>query len=126
MPNYLQDFTRFGYITGWRKSDIASLLWVDVDGDVIRLRPESSKHNQARSIPLRDSEGKLTEVGELVENRRRARNFESDRGPGFASHVFHHDGQPSETYGRRGRLPAGASGSSGNYFTISAAPRCAT
>ncbi len=94
LPDYLQDFTRFGYITGWRKGEIASLLWVDVDGDVIRLRPENSKNNQGRSIPLRDSEGKLTEVGGLIENRRRARKFESDQGPVFASHVFHHDGQP--------------------------------
>lgn len=94
LPDYLQDFTRFGYITGWRKGEIASLLWADVDGDVIRLRPENSKNKQGRSVPLRDSEGKLTEVSGLIENRRRARKFEGDQGPVFASHVFHHNGQP--------------------------------
>jgi len=25
MPEYLRDFTRFGYLTGWRKGEIASL-----------------------------------------------------------------------------------------------------
>ena len=94
LPDYLQDFTRFGYITGWRKGEIASLLWADVDGDVIRLRPENSKNKQGRSVPLRDSEGKLTEVGGLIEDRRRARKFEGDQGTVFASHVFHHNGQP--------------------------------
>lgn len=39
LPGYLQDFARFGHLVGWRKSEIASLLWSDVDNDVIRLRP---------------------------------------------------------------------------------------
>lgn len=94
LPEYLRDFARFGYVTGWRKGEIASLLWSDVDGDVIRLRPEHSKNGQARSVPLCDSTGKLTEVGEIVERRRRGRKIETDQGPAFASHVFHSKGRP--------------------------------
>src|ERR1035438_9378750 len=29
LPAYLQDFVRFGYLTGWRKGEIASLRWED-------------------------------------------------------------------------------------------------
>ena len=34
LPEYLRDFARFAYLTGWRKSEIASLRWEDLDGDV--------------------------------------------------------------------------------------------
>jgi integrase len=37
LPDYLHDFTRFGYLTGWRKGEIASLRWEDVDDDIITL-----------------------------------------------------------------------------------------
>src|SRR5512137_3152127 len=45
LPDYLQDFTRFAYLTGWRKGEIISLKWTDVDQDAgaIRLRPEAAK-----------------------------------------------------------------------------------
>lgn len=31
LPADLQDFTRFAYLTGWRKGEIASLEWADVE-----------------------------------------------------------------------------------------------
>ena len=45
LPAYLQDFTRFAYLTGSRKGEITSLKWTDVDRDAgaIRLRPEAAK-----------------------------------------------------------------------------------
>ena len=33
LPAYLQDFTRFAYLTGRRKGEIISLKWTDVDRD---------------------------------------------------------------------------------------------
>lgn len=30
LPEYLRDFALFGYLTGWRKGEIASLRWSDV------------------------------------------------------------------------------------------------
>ena len=30
LPDYLRDFTRFAYLTGWRKGEIISLKWTDV------------------------------------------------------------------------------------------------
>lgn len=88
LPAYLRDFTLFGFLVGWRKSEIASLAWADVDGDCIRLRPENSKNGEGRVIVL---EGELSE---LVERRKAARAVKADTGTVLASLIFHRDGLP--------------------------------
>jgi integrase len=93
LPVYLKDFAKFGYLVGWRKGEIASLLWADVDGDVIRLRPEHSKNGQGRSVPLLDADGNLTQVGHLIERRRKARVVKTKTGEQLAGYVFHLSGQ---------------------------------
>lgn len=60
LPLDHQDILDFGYLTGWRRGEILSLEWRDVDreGGVIRLRSEMSKTREGRllvlSTPLRD------------------------------------------------------------------------
>jgi len=88
LPDYLQDFARFGYLTGWRKGEIASLRWEDVDGDSIRLRAEHSKNGEARTVIL---DGQLAD---LIERRKAARQVKTDAGVmRLADLVFHHNGQ---------------------------------
>ena len=45
LPEYLRDVTRFAYLTGWRKGEIRSLRWNNVDckGAAIRLEPVQNK-----------------------------------------------------------------------------------
>ena len=87
LPEYLQDFARFGFLTGWRKGSIKSLRWSDVGEDVIYLRAENSKTRKPETIPL---EGELAAI---VERRRAARILQTNGSePRFAEHVFHHDG----------------------------------
>ena len=45
LPIAIADIARFAYLSGWRKGEITRLEWrdVDLDGGVIRLRPEHSK-----------------------------------------------------------------------------------
>ena len=88
LPAALADFTLFGWLTGMRKSEIASLAWEDVDGDVIRLRAENAKNGEARMIPL---EG---ELAELVSRRRAARQVEVDGTVMISSLIFHRAGAP--------------------------------
>ena len=89
LPSYLHDFTRFGYLTGWRKGEIASLLWEDVDGDVIRLRAENTKNGEARTVTLGG------ELGELMERRKTERQVKTTSGVMLlASLVFHHQCEP--------------------------------
>jgi integrase len=47
-----QDVLDFGYYTGWRKGEVTSLEWRDVEGEVIRLRPEVSKTRNGRVLVL--------------------------------------------------------------------------
>src|SRR5262249_926204 len=53
-PAEHQDVLDFGYLTGWRRGEILSLEWADVDrtAGVIRLRPERSKTREGRVLVL--------------------------------------------------------------------------
>jgi len=89
LPEYLRDFCRFGFLTGWRKGSIDSLRWSDVGDDVIFLRAKNSKTRKPETIPL---EGDL---GEIIERRRAAAILKSKDGePRFAEYVFHDKGEP--------------------------------
>ncbi len=89
LPEYLQDFCRFGFVTGWRKGSIESLRWSDVGEDVIYLRAENSKTRKPDTIPL---EGDL---GEIIERRRAAAILKGKDGETrFAEYVFHDKGEP--------------------------------
>lgn len=61
LPSDVTDFVWFGFDTGWRKSEIASLRWDDVDAEAktIRLSWRKSKNKQARTMAL---EGALAAI----------------------------------------------------------------
>lgn len=89
LPGYLRDFSRFGFLTGWRKGSIESLRWADVGEDVIYLRAQYSKSRNAETVPL---EGELQEI---IERRRTAAILEDENGSKrFAEFVFHRKGLP--------------------------------
>lgn len=77
LPQYLRDLVLFAFLSSWRRGEILSLGWSDVDGDTIRLRAEHSKSRKARSLAL---EG---ELADLI-----ARRQSQKQGP----LVFHHGG----------------------------------
>lgn len=90
LSDYLKDFTRFAYLTGWRKGEIISLRWADVDrdGGAIRLRPEASKNGRGRTVVV---DG---ELDALIERRWKARLIERNGKPHVTDLVFHRDGEP--------------------------------
>jgi integrase len=91
LPDYLKDFAWFGYLSGWRKGEIGSLKWadVDMDGRVIRLRPEASKNGEGRTLGL---EGELWEI---VERQAAKQAHEkADKTVAFSLTVFHCKGEP--------------------------------
>ena len=89
LPGYLQDFTRFAYLTGWRKGEIASLRWPDVDrdGSAIRLRPEASKNGRGRAVMLE------SDLASLIERRWQARLIDRDGDIHVTDLVFHRNGE---------------------------------
>lgn len=113
LPEDLRDFTRFGYLSGWRKGEIASLRWADVDRDgrVVRLRPEASKNEHGRLLPL---EGVL---GELIEKRWTAREYQTQDGQvALSPYVFHRAGEPVGDFRKAWASACKAAGLAGKLF----------
>jgi integrase len=88
LPEYLKDFMRFAYHTGWRKGEIVSLVWGLVDRSAKEIRLQTSKNGTGRCLPL---EGELRD---LIERRWSARKVESKNGDvSISPLVFHRDGK---------------------------------
>jgi integrase len=89
LPEYLRDFCRFGFLTGWRKGSIQSLRWADVGDGIIYLRAKNSKTRKPETMPL---EGELASI---IERRRDAAILQGENNTTrFAEYVFHNDGLP--------------------------------
>ncbi len=90
LPEYLQDFSRFAFLTAWRKGQIASLTWADVDrsAGVIVARAENVKNGRPHKIVLEE------EIAEIIERRWTAREFKTPNGSALSQYVFHLDGLP--------------------------------
>ena len=54
LPDHLRDGIEFLYRSGWRKNEMATLEWRDVDlkAGVVKLRPEISRNGEGRELPL--------------------------------------------------------------------------
>lgn len=89
LPEYLQDFVRFDFLTGWRKGSLQSLRWSDVTEDTIVLRAENSKTRKPVSMPL------AGDLKDIIERRQAAMLWEDEDGEAHCSvYVFHNQGQP--------------------------------
>ena len=85
LPEYLRDIVVFGFLTGWRKNEIAGLRWSNVNRAeaVIRLEPEQNKGRTVRVLALQG------ELSALIERRWQARHVRGTQ----ALHVFHNGGR---------------------------------
>jgi integrase len=61
LPDYLRPVAKFEYYTGWRRSEITSLRWdqVDLRDRSIRLWTETTKSGEGRFLPL---DGELSRI----------------------------------------------------------------
>jgi integrase len=91
LPTDIQPVIRFLRFTGWRRSEVLSLTWdqVDMDGGIIRLAAADTKGADARSFPF----GLAPEIVQLVEARWQVRD---------GLFVFHRKGQRIGTGALRG------------------------
>ena len=76
LPHDLQDFARWGYFTGWRKGEISSLRWMDLNMEdrQLRLRGQFSKNGEQRTVPL------MGELWEIIQRRWKARRYKDKDG----------------------------------------------
>jgi integrase len=113
LPTDLQDFARFAYLSGWRRGEIQTLGWPDVDraaGRIV-LRREHSKNGEPRVLPL------LGDLATLIESRWTAREYKTTEGTTALSRfVFHRDGQPIGDFRKAWESACKAAGVSGTLF----------
>lgn len=83
LPDDLKDFALFGFLTGWRKNEISTLTWPDIEGDIVRLHGVNAKNAEPRMIVL------TGETLAIIERRKAARL--SNAGV-LTNFVFHRDG----------------------------------
>ena len=92
LPEYLQDFTTFAYLSGWRRGEVQTLEWADVDKPApgrVTLRREHSKNGEPRVLPLTPA------LAALIERRWEARQVKAQDGTvTLCPLVFHHQGRP--------------------------------
>ena len=84
LPEYLRDFARWAYFTGWRAGGIRSLRWEDIHDNVLTVRAQYSKTRKAQDIPL------TADLLEIIQRR-----ATDQKGP----YVFHYkNGDPIGCY----------------------------
>jgi integrase len=88
LPADLADFTLFGWHTGMRKDEIASLRWEDMDGDMIILAWKNAKNSEDRKIPC------VGELGELIARCKAARTVKVGETVMLYDLIFHRAGKP--------------------------------
>jgi len=90
LPAPIDDIARFAFHSGWRRGEIVTLRWPDVDRarGVVRLRPEHSKSKTARELPITGT------IGAVIERRWSDRLVNTSDGPRVCDAVFHRDGEP--------------------------------
>lgn len=90
LPEYLQDFARFAYLTGWRTGELKQLEWPQVErrARLLHLTGKQSKNTKPRKVAL---EGVLWEI---IERRWSERTYEMHGVTHVSTFVFHRNGQP--------------------------------
>jgi integrase len=112
LPSHLQDFARFGYLSGWRKGEIQTLAWSAVDraAGVVTLRAEHSKNGEPRTLPM------AGELAALIDRRWSARVVERHGTTTVCPFVFHHDGEPIGDFRKAWAAAAKRAGIAGILF----------
>lgn len=93
LPDYFKSVVTFAYYTGWRKQEILSLRWnqVDLTARTIRLDPGTTKSGEGRNIAL---DGELLEVIEGQWERRKVAEIPGQSPTLLCPYVFHRSGKP--------------------------------
>ncbi len=92
LPEYLRPLAEFAFLTGFRKREILTLQWSDVDLDahIIRLEGSRTKSGHAREFPF----ARYDALRALLEREREHTDTVEQRSGKLVPFVFHRDGRP--------------------------------
>jgi integrase len=113
LPGYLQDFGRYAYASGWRRGEVRTLEWADVDRAAgrVTLRREHSKSKEPRILSLTPT------LAALIERRWQARQLTGPDGTvTLCQLVFHRAGRPVGDFRRAWATACKAAGVAGTLF----------
>ncbi len=90
LPDTLQALAQCFYITGWRKNELLSRQWsnVDFDAEVIRLEPGETKNGNGRAFPF----GNLPALKAALKHQRQYTDAVQRRTGQVIPWVFHREG----------------------------------
>lgn len=96
LPDYMRPFVEAAYLTGWRRGEMRSLRWSQVDSEsgTIRLERGTTKSGEPRSFPF-TAHPRLEAL--LCEQREATAAFEKTTGS-VCPWVFHRDGHQVTWY----------------------------
>lgn len=108
LPEELQGVALFGYLTGWRKQEILTLQWrqVDLKGGCVRLEPGTTKNGEGRTFFFTD------ELRMLLEQRK-GENVVRDR---IVPWVFHRQGEQIKSFHKAWQTACKGAGVPGRIF----------
>jgi integrase len=97
LPEYFKPVVTFAYYTGWRKQEILSLKWnqVDLNGRTVRLEVGTTKNDKGRLIVL---DGELLETIQGQWERRKVAEIPGQSPTLLCPYVFHRDGKPIKDF----------------------------
>ncbi|MFN7971342.1 MAG: tyrosine-type recombinase/integrase [Acidobacteriota bacterium] len=108
LPDYLKPLVEFLYLTGWRRGEVTSLPWrqVDLGAGIVRLEPHTTKNDEGRIFPT----AALPPLARLLaEQRRRTDAVERERGV-IVPWVFHRNGRRIHAFRKAWKLACASGG----------------
>ena len=97
LPAYLEPVATFAYYTGWRKQNILTLKWnqVDLNARTVRLNPGTTKNDAGQIVIL---DGELLEAIQKQWERRKVAEIPGQSPTLLCPFVFHRDGKPIKDF----------------------------
>jgi integrase len=115
LPEYLKAVVTFAYYTGWRKQEILSLKWnqVDLNARTVRLEPGTTKNDKGRLIVL---DGELLETMQAQWEKRKVAEIPGQSPTLLCPFVFHRSGNPIRDFRDSWATACKSTGLAGRLF----------
>ncbi len=114
LPDELRPVAAFGYCTGWRRNEILSLQWrqVDFQAGMVRLDPGMTKNDEGRTFPF----GALPELAAVLQAQKQRTEAVQHATDQIIPWVFHRNGKRIKNFYKAWRTACEAAGVPGRWM----------